>query len=107
MSLRVFRVFRGKVLFLTAAVALAACNGGAPTEPVLSIAAQGSVPATTAGSAVGDSIRVKVVDAGGTPKAGITVSFAVTAGGGRFRLDEVLPGEYAVSAVSPDWAPPD
>jgi hypothetical protein len=45
--------------------------------------AVGPAPSSiAAGSPVGDSIRVRVVDGGSNPKAGISVSFAVTAGGG-------------------------
>jgi len=60
-----------------------ACGGGESTAPSFSVLAVGSLPLTTAaGSPVGDSIRVRVVDGGGNPKSGIAVSFAVTSGGG-------------------------
>lgn len=56
--------------------------------------AVGSVPTSVAaGSSVGDSIRVRVVDAGGNPKSGATVSFAVTAGAG-----SVAPGTAVTDA---------
>jgi hypothetical protein len=51
----------------------------------------GALPtATAAGSAVGDSIRVRVVDGSGNTKAGMSVSFAVTAGGGAVSPGSVL-----------------
>jgi hypothetical protein len=65
-------------------VTLAACGGGGETTaPTFTLVALGTLPSTVptaAGS--GDSIRVRVMDGGGNPKQGISVSFAVTAGGG-------------------------
>jgi len=65
-------------------VALAACGGGGETTaPTFTVTSVGALPSSVAaGSPVGDSIRVRVVDGGGNGKQGITVSFAVTAGGG-------------------------
>ena len=71
--------------FLTLAVvalALSACRGD-PVSPPLAINALGVVPPTVAGAVVGDSIRVRVVEAGSTtPRGGVSVAFAVSAGGG-------------------------
>jgi alpha-tubulin suppressor-like RCC1 family protein len=47
------------------------------------LAKVGADPASvTAGASFGDSIRVRATDANGNPKAGVAVTFAVTAGGG-------------------------
>jgi hypothetical protein len=43
-----------------------------------------------AGSPAGDSIRVRLVDEKNNPKAGVTVSFAVTAGGGSLSPTSVV-----------------
>jgi hypothetical protein len=72
-----------RLLTLFALVLLAACGSSEPAAPiVLSIAPIGSLPQTIAGDVVGDSIRVRVTDASGAPKAGVAVTFTVTAGGG-------------------------
>jgi hypothetical protein len=66
-------------------LALAACGGGGePTAPpTFTLQVTGAAPASVvAGSSFGDSIRVRVVDGGGNPKAGTSVVFAVTAGAG-------------------------
>jgi hypothetical protein len=61
---------------------LAACRGDTTEPIVLTLSLVGTLPNTVAGSPVGDSVRVRVVDANGAPHGGVTVTFAVTAGGG-------------------------
>jgi hypothetical protein len=65
-----------------ALLSLAACRGDSVAPLPLAVAAIGAIPATVAGAATGDSIRVRVAEVGGGPKSGVRVSFAVTAGGG-------------------------
>jgi hypothetical protein len=70
-------------LSLLALAFFAACGGSETAAPiVLSISPVGSVPQTIAGAAAGDSLRVRVTDASGAPKSGVSVVFAVTSGGG-------------------------
>ena len=86
------RTLVGRVATLaTAATLLAACGGGGDKgtggngSTTLAIAANGGTSfAAAAGTALsGDRPSVKVTDASnGTPKAGVSVTFAVTAGGG-------------------------
>jgi hypothetical protein len=73
------------ILAALAAAAVAAC-GSASVGGHASSSGLASVSATRqtgrAGQAVGSPPAVKVVDPSGTPVAGVTVSFAVTGGGG-------------------------
>lgn len=73
-----------RLLPLFALLAVTACGSREPAGPiVLSIALVGSIPQPiVAGAIVGDSVRVRVTEANGSPKAGVAVTFAVTAGGG-------------------------
>jgi hypothetical protein len=78
---------------VSACLALAAaCGGSEPTAPpTLTLLAVGSLPLTAiAGSTLGDSIRVRVVDAGGNPQAHVAVAFAITAGSGTVSPASVL-----------------
>ena len=60
----------------------AACRGDSVAPLPLAVATIGAIPATVAGAPTGDSIRVRVTEVGGGARSGISVSFAVTAGGG-------------------------
>ncbi len=73
-----------RIVALGVLFVLAGCGGGEPTAPAtVALQATGTLPSSiAAGSPVGDSIRVRVVDGRGNPKSGISVSFAVTAGAG-------------------------
>jgi hypothetical protein len=84
----------------------AACGGGEAAAPTFSVLSVGSLPLTTAaGSPVGDSIRVRVVDGSGNPKAGMSVSFAVTAGGGSVSPSTALTDAQGRAASSFVTAP--
>ncbi|HEY9227921.1 MAG TPA: invasin domain 3-containing protein, partial [Gemmatimonadaceae bacterium] len=72
---------RSRLLPLCVALLLA-CRGHEPTAPALTIVSLGVVPPTAAGATVSDSIRVRVADVDGNVKGGVSVAFAVTAGGG-------------------------
>src|SRR5581483_7110774 len=72
---------RRPILLLTSAM-FVACGGGEVAAPKFSIAAITAVSPVSAGASVSDSVRVRVTDGSGNPKAGIAVSFAITAGGG-------------------------
>ena len=71
------------VVLLGVALAAACGGGGDLNGPTVTVLAVGTLPSSVAaGSPVGDSIRVRVVDGKGNPQRGAVVSFAVTAGGG-------------------------
>ncbi len=73
------------VLAAAATSTLLAANGcsdsTSPPKPA-SVVAFNTVRDTIVGQRVNDSLAVKVTDSGGTPLSGITVTWAVTAGGG-------------------------
>ncbi|MGI8497783.1 MAG: CHRD domain-containing protein [Gemmatimonadaceae bacterium] len=73
------------VLAAAATSTLLAANGcsdsTSPPKPA-SVVAFNTVRDTIVGRPVNDSLAVKVTDSGGTPVSGITVTWAVTAGGG-------------------------
>ena len=74
-------------LFLSGAMALSACGGGGgnggtgPTASTITASA-GNNQVAPAGSALPESLAAIVRDQAGAPLAGVTVNFAVTAGGG-------------------------
>jgi hypothetical protein len=68
-------------------VVVTACEDGGPTEPPVATPSQlqvvdGDEQAGAAGEPLADPIVVRTVDASGQPVAGVTVTFAVAAGGG-------------------------
>lgn len=87
-----------------AAGAIASCKSDdsiAPVTPV-AVAAKTSPPAsTTAGVAIAGP-SVTVTDASGGPAAGVTVNFAVTAGGGSVQYPVMVTGSDGV-ATSGAW----
>lgn len=73
-------------LLLVGGLALSACGGGGnggtgPTPNTIAVSA-GNNQVAPAGSALPESLAVIVRDQAGAPLAGVTVTFAVTAGGG-------------------------
>lgn len=69
------------------ALGLSACGGGDSTgtsvTPAATVTKLGADPTSVvAGASFSDSIRVQVTDAASNPKSGVSVGFAVTAGGG-------------------------
>jgi hypothetical protein len=87
------------------AAAIAACGSSdttGTTGTAAAVAAATSPPAsTTAGVAIAGP-SVKVTDAGGAPAAGVTVNFAVTAGGGSVQYPIVTSGADGI-ASSGTW----
>jgi hypothetical protein len=73
-----------RLAVLLGVVLAAACGGGSDLMgPSGTVVAVGTLPSSVAaGSPVGDSIRVRVLDGKGNPQQGVVVSFAVTVGAG-------------------------
>src|SRR5450756_862168 len=78
------RVLVSLVSAVLAPLILTACQGGGSTGTNTSILTKiGTDPASVvAGASFSDSIRVQVIDGSSNPKSGVSVAFAVTAGGG-------------------------
>jgi hypothetical protein len=78
------RVLVSLVSAVLAPLILTACQGGGSTGNNTSILTKiGTDPASVvAGASFSDSIRVQVIDGSSNPKSGVSVAFAVTAGGG-------------------------
>ena len=89
---------------LSAAAAIASCgkdSTGVSSTPA-AVAASTSPPASTTAGVVIAGPSVIVTDAGGSPAAGVTVNFAVTAGGGSVQYPVVVTGSDGI-ASSGGW----
>ena len=88
-----------------AAAAIVGCGSSETTGTsgtAAAVAASTSPPASTTAGVVIAGPSVKVTDAGGAPAAGVTVNFAVTAGGGSVRYSTVTTGTDGI-ASSGSW----
>ena len=75
-------------------------HGSPDGGPSLSLIKSGTDPlAVVAGSTFGDSIRVLVTDPVGIAKSGVSVTFAVTAGGGSVSPSTVVTGSSGKAAA--------
>jgi hypothetical protein len=83
-----------------AAGAIASCNSDESTAPVTpaAVAANTSPPASTTAGTVIAGPSVTVTDASGGPAAGVTVNFAVTAGGGSVQYPVVITGDDGIAS---------